>query len=163
LTPVALKEYFPFMLFRPHRLLVLLPALILAPVSVRAENIIDGPVVAEILRVIDGDTMLVTARPWPQQSIEVYVRLRGIDTPELRSSCTAGRDAAAAAKQRLEGLAAASPHVKLTRIAADKYFGRIVADVVMADGRDPAKDMLEAGLAAGYSGSGRKHDLCRDG
>ncbi|WP_244483761.1 hypothetical protein [Rhizobium sp. Root482] len=46
---------------------------------------IAGPVSAEIVRVIDGDTVLVMARPWPQQIVEVYVRLRGIDAPELKS------------------------------------------------------------------------------
>jgi micrococcal nuclease len=35
--------------------------------------------------VIDGDTILVAAKPWPQQTMEVYVRLRGIDAPELQS------------------------------------------------------------------------------
>lgn len=44
---------------------------------------IAGPVAAEVIRVIDGDTILVAAKPWPQQTMEVYVRLRGIDAPEL--------------------------------------------------------------------------------
>jgi endonuclease YncB( thermonuclease family) len=34
---------------------------------------VDGPVSAEIVGVIDGDTILVEASPWPQQTIEVYV------------------------------------------------------------------------------------------
>ncbi|WP_252193206.1 thermonuclease family protein [Rhizobium sp. CSW-27] len=126
-----------------------------------AEGMIEGPVAAEVIRVIDGDTLLVSARPWPQQSIEVYVRLRGIDTPELKSKCARGQQAAAAAKQLLEKMATGSPTVKLTHISADKYFGRIVADVALEDGRDPAREMIAAGLAASYSGHGSKNDLCR--
>ena len=129
--------------------------------SAKAEVIVEGPVVAQIIRVIDGDTILVTARPWPQQSIEVYVRLRGIDTPELKSRCAEGKNAASEAKHLLEELAASSSMVKLTDISADKYFGRIVADVSLPDGRNPAKEMIAAGLAASYSGSGKKNDLCQ--
>ncbi|MFD1747200.1 thermonuclease family protein [Rhizobium helianthi] len=121
----------------------------------------EGPVSADVIRVIDGDTLLVSARPWPQQSIEVYVRLRGIDTPELKSKCDRGQEAAAEAKRLLEQLTMASGTVKLTHIDADKYFGRIVADVSLADGRDPAKLMIGAGLATAYSGHGRKNDLCQ--
>lgn len=52
---------------------------------------ITGPVSADIIRVIEGDTILVAAKPGPQQTMEVYVRLRGIDAPELKSSCAATR------------------------------------------------------------------------
>lgn len=128
--------------------------------AAHAEVMIEGPVTAEVIRVIDGDTILVTARPWPQQSIEVYVRLRGIDTPELKSSCQKGKTAAIEAKHLLEEMALGSSVVKLSRISADKYFGRIVADVSLADGRDPAKEMMAAGLAAAYSGKGHKNNLC---
>lgn len=130
-------------------------------VQAGTEGVIEGPVSADVIRVIDGDTLLVSARPWPQQSVEVYVRLRGIDTPELKSKCARGQEAAEAAKQLLEQLASGSSTVKLSRISADKYFGRIVADVALEDGRDPAREMMAAGLAASYSGHGRKNDLCQ--
>src|SRR5690606_516345 len=60
---------------------------------------IAGPIEARVLRVIDGDTLLVEARPWPQQKIEVYVRIRGIDTPEIRSKCPQIREAALSARR----------------------------------------------------------------
>ncbi len=131
------------------------------PPTASAQALVEGPVVAEVVRVVDGDTLLVLARPWPQQTIEVYVRLRGIDTPELRSRCALGREKAENARQVLEQLAASSPEVQLTKIAADKYFGRIIADVALADGRNPAKEMMAAGLAGPYSGRGQKFDPCR--
>ncbi|WP_377299038.1 thermonuclease family protein [Rhizobium sp. SGZ-381] len=140
-------------------LLTLMIGLAATPFA-KAETLVEGPVVADVIRVVDGDTLLVTARPWPQQSVEVFVRLRGIDTAELKSKCDTGRQAAEEAKRLLEDMAARSPQVKLSRIAADKYFGRIVADVSLADGRDPAREILQAGLATPYSGKGRKNDLC---
>lgn len=143
---------------RPFLYLVIL--LVLLPLSARAETLVEGPVLADIVRVVDGDTLLVMARPWPQQTIEVFVRLRGIDTPELKSRCASGRQAAMDAKHLLEDLAARSPKVKLTRIEADKYFGRIVADVSLSDGSNPAEEMLLAGYASAYSGKGAKNDRC---
>ncbi|MDO1584746.1 thermonuclease family protein [Rhizobium oryzicola] len=127
-----------------------------------AETVVEGPVQAEVIRVVDGDTILVSAKPWPQQSIEVFVRLRGIDTPELKSRCETGRQAAEAARDALESMIADTSEIKLTHISADKYFGRIVADVALEDGTNPAAKLLAAGLGARYSGHGRKFDLCRD-
>jgi micrococcal nuclease len=129
--------------------------LIAATASSVAQDEIEGPVAAEILRVIDGDTLLAEARPWPQQTMEVYVRIRGIDTPEMHSKCAAVRRAGIDARQALEQLTASSPQVQLTQISGDKYFGRILANVTLSDGRNPAQYMLGEGIAVAYDG-GRK-------
>src|SRR5215470_4926396 len=42
---------------------------------------------AEVLRVIDGDTFEARVRVWPGIDITTKVRLRNIDTPELRARC----------------------------------------------------------------------------
>ena len=139
------------------RITVVLPLVLLCvgKAQAAARDEIPGPVEAEILRVIDGDTLLVEARPWPQQKVEVYVRIRGIDTSELRSSCVSERQAAEAARQSLELMAASSSIIQLSRISGDKYFGRVVADVTLAGGEHPAEHLLLAGLAVSYDG-GRK-------
>ena len=72
------------------RSFIILCLFLVSPLSASAKasavhETIAGPVSAEIIEVIDGDTILVDASPWPQQTIEVYVRLRGIDAPELHS------------------------------------------------------------------------------
>lgn len=128
------------------------------PLTAAGREQIAGPVAAEIIRVIDGDTLLVEAVPWPQQRIEVYVRVRGIDAPEIKSKCPAIRQRAEEARAALDGMLAASPHILLTNISGDKYFGRIVADVTLEDGRNPAGEMMADGLAAAYHG-GRKPDI----
>ena len=127
-----------------------------------ARDEIAGPVSAEILRVIDGDTLLVAARPWPQQTVEVYVRIRGIDTPEMHSKCATVRRAGIDARQVLEKLTDTSPQVQLTRIAGDKYFGRILADVTLSDGRNPAQYMLGEGMAVTYDGGRKPKAPCPD-
>lgn len=120
-----------------------------------AADLYEGPVQAEVVRVIDGDTIVVDARPWPGQIIETSVRVRGVDTPELRSSCPAEKLAANTAKDYVLSLVPIGQTVKLRHIAGDKYFGRVVADVELPDERDLSQLLLTAGLAVPYDG-GRK-------
>jgi endonuclease YncB( thermonuclease family) len=123
---------------------------------------IAGPVEARILRIVDGDTLLVEARPWPQQKVEVYVRIRGIDTPEIRSKCLGIREAGLAARQALEQLAMASATVQLSHISGDKYFGRVVADVTLAGDIQAADHLLLAGLAQSYDGGRKQKPVCEN-
>ncbi|WP_428426766.1 thermonuclease family protein [Pararhizobium sp.] len=120
---------------------------------------ITGPVTANVIRVIDGDTILVAAKPWPQQTMEVYVRLRGIDAPELKSACASTRDAGQQAREALANLTNDQDEIQLTHISGDKYFGRVVADISFSDGRNPAQEMLSAGYVSPYDG-GRKSKDC---
>ncbi|MDM9649827.1 thermonuclease family protein [Rhizobium sp. S163] len=94
--------------------------------------------------------------------VEVYVRIRGIDTPEMHSKCGAVRRAAIDARQMLENLTDGSPQVQLTRISGDKYFGRILADVTLSDGRNPAQYMLGEGIAVAYDGGRKQKAPCPD-
>ncbi|WP_176082868.1 thermonuclease family protein [Martelella sp. HB161492] len=120
-----------------------------------AQDIYSGPVRAEVVRIIDGDTILVHARPWPGQIIETYVRLRGIDTPELHSSCADERRAAGEARDLVASLVHDGDEVELEKISGDKYFGRVVADVTLTDRSDLSTTLLREGLAVSYDG-GRK-------
>lgn len=126
----------------------------------RERHVVDGPVSAEILDVIDGDTLLVRARPWPQQSVEVYVRLRGIDAPEIRSKCSAVRAAGEDARAALRALTGAGATVSLNHISGDKYFGRVLADIRLDDGRDPAAALLSSGHVRLYDGGRRPKPAC---
>ncbi|NVP54034.1 thermonuclease family protein [Mycoplana rhizolycopersici] len=129
---------------------------IATPGRARDAHFVAGPVTADLLRVVDGDTLLVSARPWPQQSIEVLVRLRGIDAPELRAKCPAARGSAHAARLLLGRLVGVGAPVILTNIAGDKYFGRVVADVRLSDDVNPAHELVAAGLAIPYDGAARR-------
>lgn len=130
-----------------------------APVSA-ANRQIKGPVAAEVVKVIDGDTVLVEAMPWPDHRVSTYVRLRGIDAPELRSKCPAFREAALKAKSELANLMAGHVTVQLTAISGDKYFGRVVADLTLVDGSRPADRLLAVGLAAPYAGKQKVKQRC---
>ena len=140
-------------------LLVLLP--IATPSLARenpVRNIVEGPVEAELISVIDGDTLFVNARPWPQHSIAVLVRIRGIDAPEMKSKCKTARRAAERAKQALSHLA--TGRIRLTNISGDKYFGRIVADVTAEGDTDIGAAMIGSGLARTYDGGRKVRESC---
>lgn len=122
-------------------------------------NHVPGPVPARVVRVIDGDTVLVDAHPWPGHAIRVSVRLRGIDTPERRSRCRSERLAASRARGELERLVAGRQTVNLFNVAGGKYYGRVLADL-KAGSRDIASAMLAGGWAVRYQGGARPKKTC---
>jgi endonuclease YncB( thermonuclease family) len=136
--------------------------LCLGTASEAASRFAEGPVKAEVVRVIDGDTILVEAMPWPDHRVTTYVRLRGIDAPELRSRCAAFRHAARQAQEELAALMQGQERVTLTTISGDKYFGRVVADLNLEDGRQPARILLDSGLVEPYQGKTKSRRPCPD-
>ncbi|MBK8456382.1 MAG: thermonuclease family protein [Phyllobacteriaceae bacterium] len=119
-----------------------------------AEPPFPGPIEATVVRVVDGDTIKVDAHIWPGQTLRVSVRLRGVDAPEIKGKCLDERAAARRALAALEGLLAAGP-VQLADIAGDKYYGRVIADLVTADGLRASSYLIGAGLARPYRGNHR--------
>lgn len=137
-------------------------ALVASAPGLAASRQIDGPVLAHLVRVVDGDTVLVEAMPWPDHKVSTYVRLRGIDAPELKSKCPAFRKAAMRAKEGLAALMEGQDLVALTAISGDKYFGRVVADLTRQDGIRPAQHLLDRGLVEPYQGRSRSRHPCPD-
>ena len=148
---------FPFALVRfaaALSLLVAAGATMSTPAFAGAPDSIDGPVLATVLRIVDGDTITVSARIWLGQRIETQVRLAGVDAPELRGRCARERDLAVRARDfaeaRLNGRT-----VLLRDIRFGNYAGRVVARVELAAGDDFAGDLIAAGLARSYGGGAR--------
>jgi endonuclease YncB( thermonuclease family) len=63
-----------------------------------------GPVAAELLRVIDGDTIEVRAKIWLEIDVTTRVRLAGIDAPELNGACPEERQLAQGARSALSNV-----------------------------------------------------------
>lgn len=127
--------------------------------NVRGE-VMAGPVVADVIRVIDGDTFVADARVWPGQTIRVKVRLRGIDAPEMRSRCADVAKAAAAARDALRKLLGEGP-VEISAIGADKFYGRVIADVATPAAGHVGSAMLAQSHARPYQGGRRAQAECR--
>jgi uncharacterized membrane protein YuzA (DUF378 family) len=95
---------------------------------------------------------------WLGLALTTSVRLRGIDTPEIRGDCQRETDLAAEARERL--VRETTPQVTLRNIEGDKYFGRVEADVTtVPDGLSLREAMLASGLARPYEG-GKRGDWC---
>lgn len=108
---------------------------------------IAGPIAAQVERVIDGDTVRVTARIWVDQVVAVSVRLRNVDAPELfRPQCEAEKSRARDAKAFVETLLGGQA-VALRDIEHDKYGGRVAARIETAGGVDVGAALLSEGLA----------------
>jgi len=129
-------------------------AALVAPAAAGAEETLAGPVPATLIRVIDGDTLLVRARVWLDIDVVTRVRLRGVNAPELRARDEAERARAEAARAFLAGLAEGA-RLTLTEIGPDKYGGRVVARVA-AGAEDVGAALLAGGHARAMGPRGRR-------
>lgn len=123
-----------------------------------AADVLPGPIPAEVVRVIDGDSLVVQASIWPGQVVSVTVRISGIDTAEKWASCTLAREAAVRAAE-VTAEQTLNTNVSLYDVRFGKYAGRVVARVETDTGLDLAAILLEAGLAKPYE-NGPRPDWC---
>lgn len=136
-----------------------LAAMFLAVSAASAD--VPGPIPATVERVVDGDTVEVTANIWLNQSIRTLVRVNGIDTPELRGRCPEERARAEAARDMALDLMPQGGQIMLHDVRQDKWGGRVLASVRAANGRDVAEALIAGNLAIAYDGRGARRDWCR--
>jgi len=110
----------------------------------------------------DGDSITFNIPNTPAiVGKNMVIRLRGIDTPELKKkTCAAEKEKAQQAKQLVHSLLKNAKTIHLHRIGRGKYF-RILADVEF-DGQDLATALLDRDLAVKYSGGKRDFNWCRE-
>lgn len=134
--------------------------LILTAPTTLAGGQLHGPIPAKVIRVVDGDTLKVRAKIWIGQTIDISVRLRGIDTPELSASCPLERQRAHQARQRLSTLVKGSSPVSLRHISQGKYGGRIIAFVDNANGISVGDVLLKENIARPYRRNNARKSWC---
>ncbi len=132
--------------------------LVLLPIAAFADERVPGPVPAQLVRVIDGDTVVVHAHIWLGQYIDTAVRLAGVDAAEMHARCDSERALALEAKAFVEAKLA-DPALSLADITYDKYGRRVVARIITAEGQDLSDQLMAAGLVHAYDG-GRKEGWC---
>lgn len=145
-------------MFARHIMAACASLLISMPAQADEEKL-PGPIPARVIRVVDGDTIVVRARIWLGQDVETSVRLSGIDTPEKRGKCESERQSALEAEALTASRAAIDSMVMLHDVIADKYGKRVVARIVTADGTDLGRALIAAKLARPYDG-GHKTPWC---
>ena len=114
----------------------------------------------KVIRIVDGDTLEISNEFLPQE-LKLFVRIKGIDTPEKapRAKCIKENNLAQKAsnytKNSIEKAQKKHQKITFSEVKWDKYGGRIVAKVMIGD-IDLGQQLLENGLARVYNGEKKK-------
>ena len=138
-------------------LLAGLVAPIFVPEGAQAKEVLQGPFPFEVLEVIDGDTFRARVTIWMGQKVDVKVRLKGVDTPDMNGKCDAEKELARAAKKFAANWLATHP-AQLIRVHYGTYAGRVLATTRDATGATLSAALLSEKLAKPYRG--RKAKWC---
>ncbi|MFF0754390.1 thermonuclease family protein [Streptomyces sp. NPDC004267] len=103
---------------------------------------------ATVIRVVDGDTLDLDIDLGFSIRTTQRVRLEGVNTPEKNTA--AGKKCTAWVQQWLD---AHGPTLTVQTHRREKY-GRYLATLTTADGHALNTDLIDAGLAAPYDGTG---------
>ncbi len=113
----------------------------------------------QYLRNYAGDTITVDIPDVPAViGKKMMIRIRGIDTPELRGKCKKETILARRAKRLVRAELRNAKRIDLLRVGRGKYF-RFIADVKY-DSKDLGSVLLKNNLAVPYNGGKKKKDWC---
>lgn len=122
---------------------------------------------ARITKIVDGDTVhAILPGGESGDPVEETIRLYGLNAPELHPrpgqkwADFTVQPCAQEANDFLERLCPAGSEVRIEAHGRDKY-GRLLAVLILPDGRDANKLLIEAGLARAYFVKGGKNDPVR--
>ncbi|WP_371187598.1 thermonuclease family protein [Thalassotalea maritima] len=111
-----------------------------------------------LVSVYDGDTFRANIVGWPQIIGEnTPIRIKGVDTPELRGKCPQEKHLAKKAKLFSQQQLEQAQRIELRNIGRGKYF-RLLADVYV-DGNNLALLLTKAGYGYTYQG-GKRRSWC---
>ena len=108
----------------------------------------------QVVEVYDGDTFKIDLQGvHPLFGDKLPIRVKGIDTPELRGTTEEVKALAEQARELTENTLKGAKKIELRNPERGKYF-RIVAEV-WVDGKALATMLKEKGLAKDYDGEGK--------
>lgn len=113
---------------------------------------------AQILRVSDGNTIVIAAPFLPQPlKPELAVRIYGVDTPEKghRAQCPAEAQRGEMATQYTKQLVSTGQRFQVTLYGWDKFGGRVLGDVTV-NGQSVRQGLIANGLAREYYGEAKQ-------
>ena len=112
-------------------------------------------VIALVTDVYDGDTFTVDAEVWPDIGWSGSVRVRNVDTPEIRGACDQEKRLAVAARDFVRALLL-DESVTLTEVDNDLYGGRVLAHVFLHGGESLSDLLIANGYGRPYDGGTRQ-------
>ena len=117
---------------------------------------------AQILRVTDGDTVVIAAPFLPKPlKPELAIRVFGVDTPEkgFRAQCPSeaqrGEAASAFTKNAINSAAASGGKFQVTMYGWDKFGGRVLGDLLI-NGQSLRAALIANGFAREYYGEAKQ-------
>ncbi len=121
-----------------------------------------GPYDADLVRIIDGDTVVVTARIWPGIAATYSVRIDGVNTAEKRRPAPDCERAAAKLAKQFTADWLNGRKIVVTNIHLGKYAGRVLGQIADKHTDERLSDALIAsGHAREYHG-GKRAPWCKD-
>ena len=140
-------------------LLLLAPVLAFAQAKVPTNS---ATYDAQILRVTDGDTVVISAPFLPAPfKPELAIRVYGVDTPEkgFRAQCPSeaqrGEAASAFTKKAIESAVAGGGRFQVTMYGWDKFGGRVLGDILI-NGKSLRAALIANGFAREYYGEAKQ-------
>ncbi len=140
-------------------ILLAIPVLVFAQGKVPAKS---ATYDAQILRVTDGDTVVIAAPFLPAPfKPELAIRVFGVDTPEKghRAMCPSeaqrGEAASAFTKKAIESAAAGGGKFQVTMYGWDKFGGRVLGDILV-NGQSLRAALIANGFAREYYGDAKQ-------
>jgi endonuclease YncB( thermonuclease family) len=137
----------------------LLAILLLVPALAFAQKTPKGVMYdAQILRVSDGDTIVIAAPFLPQPlKPELAVRIYGVDTPEkgFRGQCESEKQRGEAASAFTKGLVNTSQQRQVVLYGWDKFGGRVLGDIIL-NGQSLRAQLIANGFAREYYGDAKQ-------
>jgi endonuclease YncB( thermonuclease family) len=137
----------------------LLLLLLAVPTLVLAQKTPQGVMYdAQILRVSDGDTVVIAAPFLPQPlKPELAVRIFGVDTPEkgFRGQCDSEKQRGEAASVFTKNLVQASQQRQVVLYGWDKFGGRVLGDIIL-NGQSLRAQLIANGFAREYYGDAKQ-------
>ena len=112
---------------------------------------------AQVLRVSDGDTIVIAAPYLPAPlKPQLAVRIYGVDTPEKghRAQCASEAQRGEAASAFTKQLIAISQKRQIVLMDWDKYGGRVLGDVIL-NGVSLRQQLIANGFAREYYGEAK--------
>ena len=113
---------------------------------------------AQIVRVNDGDTVVISAPFLPQPlKPELAVRIYGVDTPEkgFRAQCPSEDQRGQAATKFTTAAVAKSTKRQVILYGWDKFGGRVLGDIIL-DGQSLRAQLIANGFAREYFGEAKQ-------
>jgi endonuclease YncB( thermonuclease family) len=137
-------------------LALLLPVLVCAqPAPKQPQGVVYD---AQILRVSDGDTVVIAAPFLPQPlKPELAIRIYGVDTPEkgFRGQCDSEKQRGEAASVFTKNLVQASQQRQVVLYGWDKFGGRVLGDIIL-NGQSLRAQLIANGFAREYYGEAKQ-------